>query len=214
LLLVQQRTAQLLSLQSILTHHTGIRLTADKVKQLQAEQLTDYFTDSASLFAARHALQLLQQLTVQIEEMEAFVLATCKQDEHYAQLTSVPGIGKILGMTILLDTDPIGRFSTVGNYLSYARCVPTDKISNGKSKGRGNVRNGNRYLSMAFMEAAHYATIWDDTIKRYYQRKCKKNAADGGEKNGCQQTHPRLLPHVKRRRLLRCEARIRVTVIR
>jgi len=86
----------------------------------------------------------------------------------------VTGIGKILGMTILLETGPIERFPAVGNYSSYARCVPTDKISNGKSKGKGNSKNGNRYLAMAFMEAAHYATIWDETIKRYYQRKCKK----------------------------------------
>ena len=27
---------------------------------------------------------------------------------------------------------------------------------------------------MAFVEAAHYAAIWNPTIKRYYQKKCKK----------------------------------------
>jgi transposase len=174
LLLVQQRTAQLLSLQSMIARHTGQRLSALKVKQLHTDTLPNYFTHTASLFAAHHALQLLQQLTTQIDDIEAFVLAACKQDAHYAQLTSVPGIGKILGMTILLETGPLERFPEVGNYSSYARCVPTDKISNGKSKGRGNSKNGNRYLAMAFIEAAHYATIWDDTIKRYYQRKVKK----------------------------------------
>jgi transposase len=54
-------------------------------------------------------------------------------------------------VTILLETGPIERFAQVGNYSSYARCVPTDKISNGKSKGKGNSKNGNRYLAMAFM---------------------------------------------------------------
>ena len=174
LLLVQQRTAQLLSLQSMIARHTGTRLSAHKVKHLQADALSDYFGDAVSLFAARHALQLLKYLTTQIEAIEDYVLATCKQDERYAQLTSVPGIGKILGMTILLETGPIERFPAVGNYSSYARCVPTNKISNGKCKGHGNAKNGNRYLAMAFIEAAHYASIWDDTIKRYYQRKCKK----------------------------------------
>ena len=174
LLLVQQRTAQLLSLQSMIARHTGQRLTALKVKQLKIDTLHNYFNDAASLFAARHALQLLQQLTQQIDEIEEFVLARCQQETHYTRLTSVSGIGKILGMTILLETGPIERFAQVGNYSSYARCVPTDKISNGKSKGKGNSKNGNRYLALAFMEAAHYATIWDDTIKRYYQRKCKK----------------------------------------
>ena len=174
LLLVQQRTAQMLSLQSMIARHTGKRLTAQKIKHLQADALTDYFAQTASLFAARHAQQLLQHLTTQIEEIEDYVLAQCKQDEHYVQLTSVPGIGKILGMTILLETGPIERFPAVGHYSSYARCVPTNKISNGKTKGHGNAKNGNRYLALAYIEAAHYASIWDDTIKRYYQRKCKK----------------------------------------
>lgn len=64
--------------------------------------------------------------------------------------------------------------STGGQLSSYARCVPSDKISNGKSKGKGNTKNGNRYLAMAFTEAAHCASIWNPVIKRYYQRKSKK----------------------------------------
>ena len=52
--------------------------------------------------------------------------------------------------------------------------MSTEKISNGKIKGRGNAKNGNRYLKWAFMEAAHYAAIWDPIIKKYYQRKKEK----------------------------------------
>jgi transposase len=174
LLLVKQRTAQLLSLQSMIGRHTGKRLSGHQVKQLTADALEKYFDHAASLCAAQHALQLQQQLNTQIEEIEDFVLSTCQQSKHYTLITSTPGIGKILGMTILLETGPIERFTQVGHYSSYARCVPTNKISNGKSKGKGNAKNGNRYLAMAFVEAAHYATIWNPTIKRYYQRKCKR----------------------------------------
>ena len=123
---------------------------------------------------SQHAFQLRQQLNRQVKEIEDFVLSHCKQNDHYSLITTTPGIGKILGMTILLETGPIERFAQVGNYSSYARCVPTNKISNGKSKGKGNARNGNRYLALAFVEAAHYAPIWEPTIKRYYQRKCKR----------------------------------------
>ena len=174
LLLVKQRTAQLLSLQSMITRHTGKRLSSYQVKRLKKESLATYFDHAATLFSAQHTLTLIQQLHIQIEEIEFFVLSRCKNNDHYALITSTPGIGKILGMTILLETGPIERFTQVGHYSSYARCVPTDKISNGKSKGKGNAKNGNRYLAMAFVEAAHYATIWEPTIKRYYQRKCKK----------------------------------------
>jgi len=93
---------------------------------------------------------------------------------EYQLLSSITGIGPILGQTILLETGSINRFANVGNYTSYARCVPSERVSNGKIKGRGNRKNGNRYLALAFIEAAHYATIWDTTIKRYYQRKLTK----------------------------------------
>lgn len=174
LLLVRQRTAQCLSLQSMITRHTGKRLTSYQIKRLKQTNLADYFDNAATLFAAQHAFQLMRQLTTQVEEIEAFVLSHCKDNAHYSLITTIPGIGKILGMTILLETGPIERFAQVGHYSSYARCVPTDKISNGTSKGKGNAKNGNRYLAMAFVEAAHYAAIWNPTIKRYYQRKCKK----------------------------------------
>jgi len=174
LLLVKQRTAQLLSLQSLIGRHTGQRLNAHAMKQLKADDLARYFDTPAALFTAQHALQLMQQLDTQIDAIEAFVLARCEPSIDYARITSLPGVGKILGMTILLETGPIERFAQVGNYSSYARCVPTDRISNGKSKGKGNARNGNRYLAMAFVEAAHYAAIWYPPIKHFYQRRCKK----------------------------------------
>ena len=174
LLLVKQHTAQLLSLQSLIGRHTGLCLSCHQIKQLKPEDLARHFESPVTVFAAQQTHQLMQQLHTQIEAMEAFVLARCQDSEAYTLITTTPGIGKILGMTILLETGPIERFTQVGNYSSYARCVPTDKISNGKSKGKGNVKNGNRYLAMAFVEAAHYATIWEPTIKRYYQRKCKK----------------------------------------
>lgn len=138
------------------------------------EALSHYFPEPASLLAVQHAFQLKHQIDVQIADIESFVLDSCTSSDHYARLLSTPGIGKILGMTILLETGPIERFPNVGNYSSYARCVPSDKISNGKSRGKGNTKNGNRYLAMAFIEAAHYAAIWDSVIKRYYQRKSKK----------------------------------------
>jgi transposase len=46
----------------------------------------------------------------------------------------------------MLETGTISRFPTVGDYVSYCRKVPTGWTSNGKSKGKGNKKNGNRYL--------------------------------------------------------------------
>ncbi|MDZ7663592.1 IS110 family transposase [Thiohalophilus sp.] len=116
LLMVKQRTAQILSLQSQIGRHTGQRLSALRIKQLQRADLAGYFTEPAALLAAQQALQLKQQLDSQIDAIETQVLADCAHQADYARLTSAPGIGKILGLTILLETGPIERFAQVGHY--------------------------------------------------------------------------------------------------
>ena len=59
----------------------------------------------------------------------------------------------------------------MGEYASYARCVESAHYSNGKKKGGGNRKNGNKDLSWAFHEAAHYAVRFQGPAQRYYQRK-------------------------------------------
>jgi len=83
-----------------------------------------------------------------------------------------------LGLTILLETGPVGRFADVGHYVSYCRKVPSQWLSDGKRKGQGNRRNGNRYLAWAFSEAAELARRFHAEPRAYYQRKmAQTNAA-------------------------------------
>ena len=78
----------------------------------------------------------------------------------------MPGIGNILAMTIMLEVGDISRFAKVGNFASYCRCVPSQRLSDGKSKD-----HGNRYLSWAFVEAAHLTRRHCQQFRRYYNRK-------------------------------------------
>jgi len=63
------------------------------------------------------------------------------------------------------------RFADVGNFSSYCRCVDSLRESNGKKKGSGNTKNGNKYLAWAFMEAANFALRYCPEAKRFYERK-------------------------------------------
>jgi transposase len=89
----------------------------------------------------------------------------------YRTLLTVPGIGAVLATVIALETGPIERFGAAGDFASYARCVGSTLLSNGKKKGTGNVKNGNRYLAWAFVEAAQFARRYSDQAKRFYDRK-------------------------------------------
>src|SRR6185369_305954 len=106
---------------------------------------------------------------------EEVVLAQLKLRKGFQPLLTVSGIGQILGMTIMLETGEIGRFATVGDFASYCRCVGSQKLSNGKRKGQGNTKNGNKYLAWAFVEAANFAIRYCSRIKSFYQRKKAKS---------------------------------------
>src|SRR5262249_27237926 len=93
----------------------------------------------------------------------------------YEQLLTVPGIGPILAQTIPLETGSISRFPSVGHSASYCRCVDSAKISNGKRKGTGNVKNGHPYLAWASMETAQFAMRFQPEAQRFYQRKLAKS---------------------------------------
>ena len=66
------------------------------------------------------------------------------------------------------------RFPSVGQWASYCRCVNSTKLSNGKRKGQGNTKNGNKYLAWAFIEAANFAVRSYPPIQRFYQHKKAK----------------------------------------
>jgi transposase len=175
LMLVDQRASQRTSLQSLLARHTGQRLGEGPLKKLDPEGLRHLLPIPGASLMAEALLSMIESMSGVIVRLERAVSAHCVKQQNYQLLTSIGGVGNILGATIALETGDIRRFADAGHYLSYARCVNTQKISNGKSKGKNNRKNGNRYLALAFMQAAHLATIWEPRVKRFYQKKQAKS---------------------------------------
>jgi len=145
------------------------------VRKLDASDINTLLAHPSTQLSAKISHELITTITDAIERIERNVATFCQPTHAYEVITSVTGIGPMIGQSILLESGPIERFPTVNDYASYARCVPSKKISNGKKKGEGNRKNGNKYLAYAFMEAAHYAAIWEPKIKRYYQRKSNRS---------------------------------------
>jgi transposase len=129
-------------------------------------------TDVALAIKSNRAV--IVTLSVEIEILEKRLQESMDARPEYALLTSVPGIGRILATIIVLETGSIDRFTAVGNFASYARCVDSQRLSNGKKKGEGNAKNGNKYLAWAFVEAANFALRFNAEAKRFYERKKAK----------------------------------------
>ncbi len=171
--LVQQRTAQILSLQGWITRQTGKNIPIRKLEGwLQEEGRPQFVTDLA--LVPEVSLRVIHRFHEEIHQLDAHLKKKLQADPASRRLEGIWGIGEMLSRTILLETGPIQRFPSVGDYCSYCRVVPSQKWSNGKKKGKNNSKCGNPYLSWAFSQAAHYAAMFYETAKRYTEKKSRQ----------------------------------------
>jgi len=169
--LVRHKTAHILSLQSLLQRSCAMKVRANDMRHLTVEELEMWLEEEHLVLSAQANLDSVNFLKQKIKQLEKAIIQKVKLNKAFKYLLTVPGIGNILAMTIMLEVGDINRFSKVGNFTSYCRCVPSQRLSDGKSKGYGNRKNGNRYLSWAFTEAAQLGRRHNERFRRYYNRK-------------------------------------------
>lgn len=175
--LVQQRTANMLTVQNLEQRNRGTKIASKEVRKLTSSEVHERYANDELRLAITSTLAVIDALSFQIEAVEKAVLKKAKPHAEFESLQTVWGIGKILALTIMYETGPISRFATVGDYVSYARCVGAERLSNGKKKGENNGKNGNKYLAWAFVEAAHFAARSYPAARRFCDRKtAKKNS--------------------------------------
>jgi len=174
--LVKLRSSLMISLQNIISRNKGIKLNANDLKVLGEDRVAPLFRDNDDLaLSGKVSKDCINYLTEQINKIERHVRKQLKLSKPYTYLLSIPGVGKTLSLVIMLETGPIERFEKVGNYVSYCRKVSSKWTSNDKKKGKGNKKNGNRYLSWAFSEAAELARRFHEQPRAYYNRKMQKS---------------------------------------
>lgn len=175
--MVRHRVTHMLSAQNQIWRTTGLNVTSKPIKQADFS-LLNMIDDKHVKMAIKSNLMIIQALNQQVDELENTVLNQVQLKPEFLSLLTIDGIGKILGMTIMLEVGDIHRFPSVGNFSSYARCVDSSRTSNGKKKGANNRKNGNRHLSWAFVEAAHSIIRHNKTAHKFYQRKrAQRNGA-------------------------------------
>jgi transposase len=118
--------------------------------------LADAFSDPVLRCAIEADLALAERYDVVIRELEHTIEARAQvhDPEALELLRTVPGVGKILALTILYEVHHIARFASVQDFSSYARLVKSEHRSAGKRTGSGGAKIGNAHLKWAFSEAA------------------------------------------------------------
>jgi transposase len=172
--LVQQRSALLLSFKSLYARTTGQRLDLNDAKKMVPQEAPKLYAHPANQLIAQVQTEHIQALAQSIGRIEKAVLGYAREIPLYERLLTIPGIGRVLGLTITMEVGDIRRFPSDGDFASYSRMVDAKRLSNGKCKADNNRKCGNPYLSWAFVEAANFARRYDAHCRQWYDRKAAK----------------------------------------
>ena len=139
-------------------------------------ELMDRFTDPSTRLMVATDLALIDGYDERIADLERHLVQHARVDDPvtFGLLRTVPGIGVVLGLTLLYEIDDIRRFPEAGNFLSYARLVRCEHSSAGKVKGSGPRKMGNAHLKWAFSEAACLMIRAVPAVKAWMQRQERK----------------------------------------
>jgi len=118
--------------------------------------VVERFSDPSVRKSIEVDVVLIDQYDTLVNDLELTIVREAKRHDGDAfhRLRSVPGIGKVLALTILYEIHDIHRFDRVQEFASYARLVKCQKQSGGRTLGTSGAKMGNVHLKWAFSEAA------------------------------------------------------------
>ena len=127
----------------------------------------------------RFQLSVLHHLrdtfTAKILDLEKSLHGVLIPNGDIQRLLYIPGIGKLSAFTIYLEIDGIERFTSDKRFVSYCRLVPGADNSNHRTHHRSS-KDGNKYLKIAFSDAAVHAIQYYPEIKAFYQKLARRSS--------------------------------------
>ena len=139
-----------------------------QLKQLATSSIASYNLGDA--FELKLLIQRIRFLEMQKAELEKEIERILS--ELHSPITSIPGIGNVLGATILAEIGDINNFSSPAKLLAFAGCDPSTYQS-GKfvAKNTPMVKHGSRYLRNALYLATTAAYISSPSFQAYISKK-------------------------------------------
>ncbi len=113
-------------------------------------------------------------LAEQILTLEKSLHPVLIPNDDIQRLLYIPGIGKLSAFTIYLEIDGIERFDSDKHFVSYCRLVPAADNSNRSVHNRSS-KDGNKYLKIAFSDAAVHAIQYYAEYKRFYLKRARRS---------------------------------------
>ncbi len=175
--LVRKRGQLLAHVQN--THHQwNLPEPARKIiYKANRDGLAETFDDPAVRRSVEIDLDLVAHYDNLIRDLELYLVRSAKKHDpdSFHRLRSIPGVGKILALTILYEIHDIARFPRVQQFASYARLVKCARESSGKRLGTGGSKIGNVHLKWAFSEAAVLFLARNEPAKNLLARLARRH---------------------------------------
>jgi transposase len=120
------------------------------------ERILSQYSDPLHQLAVKCDMELIRSYDRRIEIIDQRLADQARKvhGRDFALIKTVPGIGRVLSLTLLFEIDTVERFPSVKDFCSYSRLVKGSVASAGKVKGLCGGKMGNPYLRWAFGQAA------------------------------------------------------------
>ena len=144
------------------------REKALQIKDAAANSFGVKFATDAFAFQIRQMLEQINFIETQLNELE--IQITTMLFEENQVITTIPGIGNILGAIIISEIGDISRFDSASKLVAFAGLDVSVKQS-GEFTGTKNKisKRGSPYLRRAIWSAASRAVLCDPVLSDYYQ---------------------------------------------
>ena len=128
-------------------------------------------------------LALLHMLNDRIAEVEEQLFDRWTDDPRVRRLETIPGIGILTAIGIVVELGDMDRFPSAKHLASYIGLTPRVKASGGRVRTGHITKEGNRLLRWMFVTSATQALRYPGPLRAWYlrvrQRKGKKIARVG-----------------------------------
>ena len=149
------RTAVKNRAQAVLHRHGILHDFSDLFGRAGRRFLDDVALPAGSRQTLQGCLQLLDKLTLLIDEVEQWMMQNLEADEIVRLLMTIPGIGLILAHVIRAEIGEIERFPTFRRLAGYSGLAPISDDTAGREGPRHCSAACNHVLRWAFVEAVH-----------------------------------------------------------
>lgn len=173
---VKRRLRDILAKQNLICEYSDIIGKSAKEWFNKQEFKYPYNTEALTL------LKQADQLKEHIRQYDTKVEKHVEESDDALLLQTIPGVGKIIALTLVTEIGNIERFPNARRLASYAGLVPSVASSGDKTYLGSTGKGGNSYLRWALAEAVTHTIKKDKSYKEFYEKLVEKKKVKGKAK--------------------------------